>query len=403
MTLPLGLTPKQWERLEYLLVHHHRIVVSVQLLDLSHNYLADVSLKLLGGQVSIDAQAEEYTRALSMELLDPKQELVLDGDAPEDGSIYYTRMFRVVYSVLSPDRSERFDIPIFCGPVTKAARNGPVIACEAVGKDKLSMSAVWRTKKYTKGMKKETVIRKILVDLGGEASKRIDIVNRKSDPVLGGDGMTVNRNTTAWKAVKKVAKSMGGAQAFYDGRGTVRVRDTPATVAHVFTDRKDLLSYPQVSYDAEAVVNAVDVTGAKVGKKEHKHTLHYRAVAPRRNALSPWSMGRNGKPRYLPEYLEDGELKTMGAVRSLARRRLKQALIESVDVQFECLPMPHLEEMDLCRVESKRWSGTFRLHKMTIPLTADGRATVGYLRQVTPNRRQIGIKNITKKRRKRAA
>lgn len=414
MVLPLGLTPKQWERLDYLLVHNHHIIVNVQLLDLSHRYIGDVTRRLLSGQVSIDTDAEDYTRTLTMDLLDPKQELHLDGDAPEDGSIFYTRMFKVIYSVLSPDFSDRFDIPIFCGPLTKANRNGPVLSIEAGGKDKLSMSSVWKTHNYKKGLQKEKVIKSILMNIGGEAAKYIDIVNRKSNPKLGSK-FTVNRNTTAFKAAKKLARGMGGAQLFYDGRGVARCRDLPGTTAHTFTDNKDILTYPQVTYDIDSVINAVDVTGGtpkgkkgkekkKDDKKKKEKKFHYRAVAARNHALSPWNMGRNGKPRYLPEYIEDSSIRTKKGVRNLARKRLRSALIESVDVQFDSLPIPYLEEGDLLRINSIRWSGSFRLKKMTIPLTANGVSTIGYLRRVSPKAGQIRVKkNNTKKRRKRAA
>ena len=403
MTIPLGLTPKQWDRLNYLLRSHHRIQIRLQLLDLSHKYLNDLSPRLLSGQVNIDANAEEYTRSLSLEILDHKQELMLDGDAPEDASLYYNRMIRVIYTVISPDGSERFPIPIFCGPLSKVVRNGVVLSIDAVGKEKLGMSAVWKTRKYGKGLKKEFVIKNILTEIGGEASKKIDIVNRKGNPRMGDDALTVNRNTTAVKAAKKVSRSMGGAQLFYDGRGVARVRDVPSSASHVFTDRKDLLSFPQVSYDAESVINAVDVTGATKGKGKHKHTIHYRAVAPRKHALSPWNMGRNGTPRYIPEFIEDSNIKTKKAARAYARKRLKHALLEAVDVQFDCLPVPYLEERDLCKVDSKRWSGMFRLTKMTIPLTADGVSTIGYLKQVTPKVKRSRKKNTSKNRRKRAA
>src|SRR5690348_11905484 len=109
--IKLGLTSAEKKQLDDLLVSHHRISVAIQLLDLSHNYLSDLSHLMLSGQVDIDATADEATRSCTLELLDPFGELKLDGDSPDDGSLYYTRMVKIIYTVISVEGDLRFNIP----------------------------------------------------------------------------------------------------------------------------------------------------------------------------------------------------------------------------------------------------------------------------------------------------
>lgn len=393
MAIDLGLSHKEWTELNQLLVSHHAIAVTVQLLTLEHGYVADISDKLLGGQVTIDSAANETTRACEIEVLDPGHRLKLDGDAPEDGSVYFTRMLRVVYSVMPPDRGKAFHIPVFTGPLSKVERSGPVISITAVGKEKLAMASVWKGRSYKKGNRKTYVIKHILSVMAGE--RKLDLVERTTKLPR---KISLNTEKKAWVTAKSLASGMG-LQLFYDGRGVARLRKAPSSVVYTFGQKGALLSLPQAAYDAENAVNAVSIVGGKPPKAKKKVT--YKLVAPRSHALSPWNLGRWGVPRYLVESISDSSIKSLKEARALAKRRLKAGLIEAVDVAFDSLPIPYLEESDLCRVQSDDFNGLFRLSKMTIPLTADGTSSVGYLRRVTPNPRQIRIKNTTKKRKRR--
>jgi hypothetical protein len=391
----MGLTRAEFNDLCALLVTHHHIRVELSLMDLSHRHLANLSNKLLGGQVNMDATGDEATRTASVELLDPTHSLKLDGDSPEDGSVYYTRMIRIVYIVQNVERTQSYRIPIFTGPLVKVDRSGPVLSLEAAGKEKLSMSAVWKGKTFKKGLKKTFVIRQIMEELAGEAAKYLTIPNRT---VKLPQKLSVNRETTAWAVARNIAKSMG-MQLFYDGYGRGMLRKMPGKSVYVFRAKGALLSNPQATFDTESVANAVEIIGGK--PKGAKKKVTYRLVAPRTHALSPVAMGRFGNPRYIPETVEQDSIRSVKDARQLARATLKNRLAESVDVSFDSLPIPFLEENDLCRVESDEFSGNFRLTKMTIPLVASGVSTVGYLKRVTPNRRQIRIRNNTRRRQKR--
>lgn len=381
-------------KVDALLTSNHRIIVSVQLLDLSHKYMGDVSKRLLSGQVDVDATASEATRQATLEVLDPSHQLQLDSDAPDDGSIFYTRMVKIIYTVVSLDNKSLYSFPIFCGPIAKVERNGPIVAITAVGKDKLAMSQVWKGKTYKKGLRKTWVIADILTNLAGEAPSKINVPDRKEKA----GKVVINQSTTAWNAAKKLASSLGkGFVLFYDGRGIAQIRRSPNATAYVFQAKGALLTLPQVSYDTDSIVNAVQVVGGKPKGKKQK--IQYRIVAPRKHPLSPWSMGRNNTPRYLPEVIENESVKSIKKARSLAKTRLRNALLEQVEVSFESLPIPYLEEYDKVRVSSEAFSGSFRLRKFSIPLTADGTMSIGYLKRVTPSRRFMKIRNTNKKKR----
>lgn len=385
----LGLSSAELRKLRTLLVNHHRIEVSVQLLDLSHRYLGDVTDRLLGGQVDVDADADGATRSCTMDLLDPKGELHLDGNSPDDGSIYFNRMVKIVFTVVSVDRQSRYRIPIFVGPLSKVDRNGPVVTISATGKEKLAMSTLWKGKSYKAGAKKTDIIKNILVELANEQKYSIPTFDAKipKKMVIGGE-------ETAWSLARKLALSMS-KQLFYDGRGVAILRSKSSKSIYTFRASTDVLSNVTASFDAESVINCVQVIGGKPKKAKKKIT--YRVVAPRSHVLSPYNMGRWGKPRYLPEVIEDDGIRSKAEARRVAKARLKAALVEQVEVAFDSLPIPFLEEGDWCRVVSNQYTGSFRMAKFSIPLTAEGAMSVGYLKRVTPSKRYLSVVRNTRR------
>lgn len=400
MAIDIGLKAAEKKRYLELLLTSHAIEVTVQLMDLSHNYLADISHLMLSGQVDIDASATESTRTCTMELLDPKKALALDGNSPTDGSMYYTRQIKVIYSVVSVDRTERFSIPLFCGPLSKVDRNGVVLTINAVGKEKLSSGSVWTTKTFKKNAQKSSVIKSLMVDFGGEHPSKVLVkdyatVAAASRRLPADLVVSALKESTPWTTAKRIASGMN-RRFYYDGRGNAIMKKRTSTVQFSFTENGALLSQPNASFDAESVINSVLVMGGVVGTGKNKRRISYRAVPPRGHVLSPWSMGRWGKPRYLTEVVSDDTIKSTKEARLKGQSILNQKLREQVDVSFEALPIPHLEEGDLCSVVSDNYTGQFYLTKMSIPLTANGRSTIGYLKRVSPVRRKLG--NLTRRR-----
>ena len=394
MAISLGLTNAELNKLKVTLRQSHRIAVELQLLSLSHKYEGQITKHLLGGQVNFDAEATEATRSCNLQLLDPRFQLQLDTNAPSDGSLYGTKMVKVVYHVMPVQSNQRFSIPIFTGPLTKVTRNGPILDVEAMGKEIMSMDMVWKGRTFKAGMKKTEVMAIILTEMGGEHRDKLDFANRAAKTP---NKISVDRDDTPWAKAQSIARSMG-MQLFYDGRGVCRLRDVPNKTVHVFEENRHLLSHPSATYDMTDAINCVEVIGGK--PKGQKNKVRARVVADRNHSLSPWALGRNGNPRYLPMTIEDDSIRNKGEAQKVAKKNLQRNLIQAVDVSFDSLPIPFLEERDLCRVQSERFSGSFYLRQMVIPLTADGVSSIGYLKRVTPKRKTAKSSNKKGKKKK---
>lgn len=365
-----------------LLETHHRIDVIIQLMTLSHGYLSELSDMLLSGQVNIDSTAD-VTRSVTMDLRDPKHQLKLDDKAPQDGSLYFTKMVKVTFVISTPGFGTHYYIPIFCGPLSKVDRNGPIVSIEAQGKETLSSQTPWTARTYKPGWKKTSVITDILAATGETKFQFVDRASR-----LGKPGISAKRDKkfTFWLLAKKIAKGMN-LQLFYDGRGIARLRKPPQKAVYEFADDGVMLTLPQVSYDQkDGFANAVEVIGGK--PKGAKKKIRYRLVANHNHPMSPWNIGRNGTPRFIPMVIEDDSIKSKKAAKAVAKRNLKMALGQSVSVAFDSLPVPFLEEMDLVRFKTETGAGQFRIEQMSIPLTADGTSSIGYLKNVTPRKRR---------------
>jgi hypothetical protein len=334
----------------------------------------------MAGQVNIDVTADT-TRSASMDLRDPTHELKLDALAPTDGSLYFTKMVRIIFVVSPPDYSVHYSIPIFTGPLTGATRNGPIVSIDAQGKEVLSFQNIWNGKTYKKGMKKVEVIQKIM-QAAGEVTRKMQFVSRSGRI---GTHLSASRKFTFWGLCRKIANSMG-LQLFYDGRGTLRLRRQPGKAIYQFSDDTVMVSLPQVTYaQNDEFCNVVEVIGGKPkGKGKKVKKVHVKVVAPRSHPMSPWNLGRNGTPRYVPQTIEDDSIKSKKDARALAKRTLDRALDQSVSVTFDSLPIPYLEEFDLLKFQTRTSAGKFRLKQMSIPLTVDGTSSIGYLRNVTP-------------------
>lgn len=368
----LGLTTAEQSNLLKLLVSNRHIDIRVELLTLNHVYVSDVSTKLLGGQVAIDAQAERCSRTATIDLLDPTYTLRLDTNSPDDGSVHFTRMAKISYGVVSPDRKKSYYIPIFCGPIDKVERDEAVVTLTCVGKEVLMGSALWATKTYKPRTKKTDVIKNLLRYVGGETKYQIPDLAERLPKTL-----SFNYEYTPWQAAKKVANGMG-YQLFYDGRGICVMRKRPSSIQYTFSERGALLTTPQPSYDTSSAINAVQFTGGI--PKGAKTKVYWRVTAPASHPLSPTKLGRNGVPRYMPEYISDDSVRTVAGCKARATAHLTNVLIESTEVAFDSMPIPLAEEEDLCRVATDGWTSDFRMVKTSIPLLASGVSGVGYIK-----------------------
>ena len=384
--IPLGLSAEQLKTLHSVLAGHHSIYVTAQLLTLDGTRLADLSWRVLDGQVDVDSNAA-VTRSCTLSLFDPNRTMSFDTDSPDDGAIYLDRMIQVNYAVRGPG-TEQFVIPVFTGPVTKLSRSNDVINVEAQGKEVLAMGAVWATRTYKKGMRKTDLIRSVLAEVAGETKFTL-VESTQRMPA----DYTIGMGNTPWGVARNIANSMG-LQLFYDGRGTARLRPLPpSSVFHFRTgDGGTVVKPPQISYSSDELANVIWVEGA-VPKGATKPVTGSRA-APSTHPLSPARLGRNGKPRYLLRKVQNSSITSQAAAIELATKELATALLQAVDVSFDAMPIPHLEPMDMARLYTDDFGNAFRVLKFSIPLTTGSSGegppmSVGYLKRVSNKPRGV--------------
>lgn len=378
----LGLSAAEQKRFHEALVSNHFIKITVQFLDMNHRYISDVSSRLIDGQVNLSTHTE-IRRSATVTLLDSQKNLGLDSNNPADGQAYLDRMIKIVYSVWVEASNDWVDVPIFCGPITRLERNEDVLELEAQGKEVLARRPAFKARTWNKGLKRTSVLKAILSELTGETRFQVPDWSAKT-----AEAVVVNPLKHPWIYAYNMAKGVN-AQMFYDGRGVLRVRKVPTRSLWTFKDGDGgcVLTKPDVAFDNEELINTVVITGGK--PKGAKTPVKATAYFPKAHPQSPHSLGRNGVPRYLPEYIVDDTLKSTKAAQEAANRRIKELTTESAEVTFDSLPIPHLEEGDLVRVEVDGLSVTFRLREMTIPLSHGGVSTVGYLRKVSRNTKRI--------------
>lgn len=386
--IDVGLSPAQQRAFHALLTSHHSIDVQVRILDLDHKHLFDVSNRLVDGQVTVDAESQ-ITRGLDIDLLDPSHAIHLDSDSPNAGAMFADRMVRIVYRVIDPEGTVSYRSPVFTGPITKLERTGAILKVECQGKEIFGLVEAWRAKTFKRGMRVTTAIRLILSEMMGESKMSIPDLRARLPR-----NVSVGEDNVPWEVAKKLAGSIG-FQLFYDGSGEARMRRTPTKKVFVFRPTESLKTEPEVGFSIDKTINAVEVWGKKPKKGKDKYAKkrpHARVVLPRNHPLSPWSLGRADGPRYLPRVIENDSIRTDSGAKALARAELKRGAMESIDVAYDTLVVPHLEEMDVVRVETNEFAAVHRVKQFAIPLTADGDMSVGYVRRTSPNRRAIRLR-----------
>lgn len=289
-----------------------------------------------------------------------------------------------------------YDVPIFRGPITKLDRSGDIINLEAQGKEVLTLGWMWKSWTYRKGWQKAAIIINLL--WFGTGERRFQI-KKKSARI--GKRYSIGRELIPWKACKKLANSIN-KQLYYDARGWCKLRRIPSKSVFTFRTGRGgtVKTIPQAGYDLSSLKNVVWVKGRKPkapgnkDKKDNKNQRkrrrpNYIATAGRSHPLSPYKLGRNGVGLRFVEEIEDDAIRSQAEARRFAKRRLRQLLLEHIEVQFESLPVPHLEPLDVCRIHTDDFAASFRIKKMSIPLTADASSTIGYTKRLRPNRARI--------------
>lgn len=375
--ISLGLSAADQKLFEASLSYGYNLRIVVQILDLNHNYITDVSNMLIDGQVNYSYE-DAINYSASMTLMDPDELIGFDTASPSDNALYADRMIRIVYCVYSELLPRWVDVPIFCGPVTKVRRDDALLAVECQGKEALvsTPAVAWTAKTYKKGTKGATNIRDILAK-GGET--KFDIPNFTY--ILGRDRV-LTTETEIWA----MAKDMKGTtrQLFYDGRGVARLRDIPSRPCWTFNE-PTLLSVPKLDYNHADIRNGVLVKGATPAGKAQLKASRF---LPNSDPSNPTALGRNGVKRYLMEITEDSTLTSQSAVNSAADKLLDDVGKTNVGFEFDSFPIPHLEPGDVFQLTTRDVSLTIRLMQYSIPLRA-GAQSNGAIKKLSANLARI--------------
>lgn len=389
MTVNLGLRDSELEELKLLLKTPHWIKVTIQILDMNHTVLSDVSHMMLSGQVNFDTSSDNVYRTLELELSDPESELGINPDSPENGALFMNRMIKVVYSVAPPAPTKWYDIPLFVGPVTSLSRDSLTAKIGAAGKDSLALSTLFETETFKRHQKLTDLIVKVLKHVLGETKYAVPDLPRRTDKQV-----RIGAGTAPLSMLRKWADAVGYF-LFWDGRGIAQVRLLSSKTLHTY-DSSNVTSDVTFSYDPSTVINAVRVIGGK--PKGSKKKVSAKAVAPDGHPLHPRNLGRkiivDGEERIIPRYytliIEDSSLKTRRACKIRARSALNKGLRESLNIEFSCLPNPLQEEGDEFRVKMDDVDMTARAVQWSIPLTHDGQMSMGVNKKVSFKTRTKG-------------
>lgn len=431
----LGLTSDEARAFGATLTQSHKIRLDVALLDQDENEISNLSApinRVLTGAVQVDSTAA-ITRSLSLTLLDPRHKLRFEANSPAHGSIYADRFVAVRYEVYVPATltdsqgetitgiGDWVSVPVFWGPLSNYERNGAEVSIEAQGKESLMLNPYFATQPYT--VHKGTRLDDAIQDIAGRAGEtrfslpdlpdklgRARVVHSNAEPWLaltnsktvsgvvssksvrghvtsGRDKGAVSFTNELGKVPGLIDTIAGHYGGFYDGRGRLCVRKLNRQSVHTFTDGRDLIagSPPQVSYDITAFRNYVRVTG---GKPKGKPSAVGHAALPPANPLSPDALARNGKNRYMTEFITADNLKTDDECEAHAHEVLERLAMQGVDISFTCLPLPMLEENDVVTLRTEDFTYDFQVKSFSIPLTSDTAMTIGRHQKVSVGRRK---------------
>jgi hypothetical protein len=356
----------------------HTLSIELRVLNLSGALVKTIHPIVTGGQVNIDADAD-VTRSATLTFLDETRALQFDSDSPADGAIYFDNMIRIWHQIRVPELdNRRVGCAVFTGPIVKFDRTGSEVSIEAQGKESLALFGV-PTLTLRKGRNAIDAIRTILEDRCGETLFAFPSTRRRLPRAV-----TVSWDDAVrpWLVCKRIARSLG-LQLFYDGEGRCRLRDMPDGAVFRFHDGDDsnITSPVQVSHDSVDIRNRVTVVGSKP-----RYT--WTAGLPATHPFSAQRLARNGVSGYRRELIADDRVPSVGAARIRAEARIKTFERMTFGTTLNTVPVPHLDEFDLVRVDTEAHVGNERLRQWSFPLTG-GDMSVGYNDLVTVPRRRV--------------
>ncbi|MCM0622516.1 hypothetical protein [Nocardioides bruguierae] len=345
---------------------------SVQLLNLDHEILSDLSERVLDGQVDCSLSGTTTTRSLTVTLADPTREVPLDGADAADGALFYDKMIRAGVRIKGPRLGRWVTIPLFCGPLTNASRTGWTAQVTAQGKERLATGQVWDPTTYPAGSRKTDTIADLLVATG-ETRRRLHVPDlRARQP----KDLTLRRTDTTWPSVSQLATSLN-RQAMYDGRGDFRLRRWPDDPRARFRDGNGgtILTDPVVTYDEYSGWNGVLVRGPL---KRTGRTIQVARWLPRQHQLSPWARRRGGVPFRRAYVVTENSLRSRAEAVEIADRYMRRLVRETVKVTVDVMPHWLLEPGDVYAITTTAVGYLEQqITEMSIPLTGGTPMSLG--------------------------
>lgn len=366
--IDLGLSGANFNNYKNALVNSHDTRTSVTLMDLEHNFVADLvnsnTMMFIDGIVNIDS-TQKISRQLQMTLLDPGKAATQATDTPTDDTLWADRMIGVSLDTYVPEMAAWVQCPIFTGPITHVQPDGFVVNIEAQGKEIFLQppTMYWHTYSFPRRKKIVAIMHELLLN-SGEDGAHIDlpVIDRRTHHPFSMLGVW-----PVWPILNQLCSEID-QQLFYDGDGVLRVRSFPTTSLYTFNYGLDLMTVPQMPFDYLGIRNATQVRG-KIPESGRRPIATKFANT---GHISPTRMGRNGQKRYLVEIVEDDAISKKTDAQTKATSMLTRANIEKAELSFETLPIPFLEEMDRVTVQTDTQNFNFRMQQWSIPLTAAG-------------------------------
>ena len=382
--IPLGLSSADLAAFHNTLAANHEIRVTLQLMTLEHVAIRDLSAMLVDGQVNIDSTVTDgCDRSASLTLFDPEHASGVTSANPDELIALPKLMLRIKYGVRAATSGAAWvDVPIFTGPILTATPAWPDVAVELQGKEVLVRHCQHGTRTWAAGTSKRQVVSDLLT-MSGESATYMQLDTSAatlSAPV------TLAQEDDPWALANTLASQMG-MSLFYDGRGVALM--TRRSTSPVYTFRTgtggNLLDEPNAVTDAlgEGLVNRIRVTGQPAAESTAADPVGV-AYAPATHPLSPARLGRRGVGQVWTREVDDDKATTAALATSKAQSLLDAEIWrDGIDVELSTLPAPHLEQFDVCRLQTDRFGLNFTLRKMSIPLTCSEPASVGALRSVS--------------------
>lgn len=360
------------------------------LLDTRERIEDEITDLMTEGSVDLDTTAE-IDRSASITLEDPLYRVAFDATSPARAALYAHKLLRATYGVEVD--GVWVDIPVCTGPISRYERNGKEVTLEFQGKEAwlIAPNVQWQTLHVAKGMFRNKAIRKIALNAGETHLSLEDISVKHAHKRISKD-ITVARKNERWKVMRHIARSMGDCQLFYDGAGTLRLREKPGENDAIPIPASFLIPGLTASYDLSSSRNAQYVEGQTTSGKKLSGT----AVAERAHPLSAQSLGRYDdqgdlRPRWMADFDSRSHLRSNKSADDIAARMLRKKLIEQLEVTFECQPIPMLDPLDVLSVPIQRGLTadgerlTFSLNSFTIPLAAET-MSIGYTKRIKVKR-----------------